>query len=63
MSATESASSRTAQGRPRVLAGVSMHDLLASCAAATAISTPPREPDPETRTEPAGRPTEHREAA
>ena len=29
---------------PRV---VSMRDLLASCAAATAISTPPRLPDPE----------------
>ncbi len=39
--------------------GVSMYDLLASCAAATAISTPPRAPEPETR-----RPVrEHREAA
>ncbi|MGI5457141.1 hypothetical protein ACQEWB_29055 [Streptomyces sp. CA-249302] len=30
-----------------VVAGVSMRDLLASCAAAEAISTPPRVPDPE----------------
>jgi hypothetical protein len=61
MSATESASSHTTQSRPRVLPGVSMHDLLASCAAATAISTPPREPDPETNLP--ERSTEHREAA
>ncbi|MFG3248293.1 hypothetical protein [Streptomyces sp. NPDC048187] len=27
-------------------AGVSMRDLLASCAAATAVSTPPRAPEP-----------------
>ncbi|WP_217167040.1 hypothetical protein [Streptomyces sp. AC512_CC834] len=40
--------------------GVSMRDLLASCAAATAVSTPPRAPaEPEAR-----RPVrEHREAA
>ncbi|MCT9081677.1 hypothetical protein [Streptomyces fulvoviolaceus] len=45
MSATES----TPQPRPyAVAAGVSMRDLLASCAAAKAISTPPRLPDPET---------------
>ncbi|MEU8808534.1 hypothetical protein ACN6K5_002395 [Streptomyces violaceoruber] len=41
------------QGRPRHLppapAGVSMRDLLASCAAATAVSTPPRAPEPEAR--------------
>ncbi|WP_167343795.1 hypothetical protein [Streptomyces mutabilis] len=38
---------------------VSMHDLLASCAAAKAVSTPPRAPEPGTR-----RPVrEHREAA
>ncbi|MEU6141320.1 hypothetical protein ABZ848_13245 [Streptomyces sp. NPDC047081] len=30
-----------------VVAGVSMRELLASCAAASAISTPPRLPDPE----------------
>ncbi|MFA3873807.1 hypothetical protein ABS735_08990 [Streptomyces sp. MMCC 100] len=41
------------QDRPRprssAPAGVSMGDLLASCAAATAVSTPPRAPEPETR--------------
>ncbi|MEU9633336.1 hypothetical protein ACWEWD_10755 [Streptomyces tendae] len=40
------------QGRPRpqspAPAGVSMRDLLASCAAATAVSTPPSAPAPET---------------
>ncbi|MFE2049804.1 hypothetical protein [Streptomyces sp. NPDC059459] len=51
------------QARPRpqssVLAGVSMRDLLASCAAARAVSTPPPAPEPATR-----RPArEHREAA
>jgi hypothetical protein len=56
MSATES----KAQPRPQaVVAGVSMRDLLASCAAATAVSTPPRLPDPQ----PARRPAEHRDAA
>ncbi|WP_055493201.1 hypothetical protein [Streptomyces sp. TP-A0356] len=50
---------------PRVVAGtagVSMRDLLASCAAAKVISTPPRDPAP-----PQPRPTpateEHRRAA
>lgn len=41
------------QGRPRpqspAPAAVSMRDLLASCAAATAVSTPPRAPEPGTR--------------
>lgn len=51
------------QARPRpqssALAGVSMRDLLASCAAARAVSTPPPAPGPATR-----RPApEHREAA
>ncbi|AQS68025.1 hypothetical protein [Streptomyces pactum] len=48
--------------RPRspALAGVSMHDLLASCAAAKAVSTPPRPPEPEARHRPV---QEHREAA
>ncbi|MGW1779163.1 hypothetical protein ACWCQQ_08475 [Streptomyces sp. NPDC002143] len=32
--------------RPFTLAGLSMRDLLASCAAAGAVSTPPRLPDP-----------------
>ncbi|WP_405870029.1 MULTISPECIES: hypothetical protein [unclassified Streptomyces] len=42
-----------------VVAGVSMRDLLASCAAAQVISTPPRVPDPEASRPPA----QHREAA
>ncbi|WP_217235199.1 hypothetical protein [Streptomyces sp. AC555_RSS877] len=42
-----------------VVAGVSMRDLLASCAAAHAVSTPPRLPDPGTVQPPA----EHRKAA
>ncbi|MER6122315.1 hypothetical protein ABT173_06405 [Streptomyces sp. NPDC001795] len=43
-------------------AGVSMRDLLASCAAAKEISTPPRDPAPEApRATPA--PQEHRRAA
>ncbi|MFF4347985.1 hypothetical protein [Streptomyces sp. NPDC001530] len=37
--------------QPRVVAGVSMRELLASCAAAEAVSRPPREPAPRT-TEP-----------
>lgn len=34
---------------PRVPAAVSMRDLLASCAAADAVSTPPRSPAAEAR--------------
>ncbi|WP_329412752.1 hypothetical protein OG802_21430 [Streptomyces sp. NBC_00704] len=53
--------------RPSPLAPVSMRDLLASCAAAEAVSTPPRLPDPSTVAHPpaAGRhrPAEHRRAA
>ncbi|MFE7648340.1 hypothetical protein [Streptomyces phaeoluteigriseus] len=45
------------------LAGVSMRDLLASCAAAEAVSRPPREPDPATATGAEKRHTRHREAA
>ncbi|MEU1042705.1 hypothetical protein ACFYP4_23960 [Streptomyces sp. NPDC005551] len=45
---------------PRVVAAVSMRDLLASCAAADAVSTPPRAPAPP-RTEPAD--VRHDEAA
>ncbi|MFI6039719.1 hypothetical protein ACIBBD_37445 [Streptomyces sp. NPDC051315] len=63
MSATEP----KVQPRPFALAGVSMRDLLASCAAAEAVSRPPREPHP---TAPApvrptapGEPVAHREAA
>ncbi|MDH6217517.1 hypothetical protein [Streptomyces pseudovenezuelae] len=43
----------------RRASGVSMRDLLASCAAARAVSTPPRLPDPEVAQPPA----EHRKAA
>ena len=44
---------------PSAPAGVSMHDLLAACAAAAAVSTPPRAPEPGQC-----RPVrEHREAA
>ncbi|MEV7195494.1 hypothetical protein AB0N81_27360 [Streptomyces sp. NPDC093510] len=32
--------------RPSTLANLSMSDLLASCAAASAVSTPPRDPAP-----------------
>ncbi|MGW7253993.1 hypothetical protein [Streptomyces sp. NPDC054834] len=54
------ASQPTAPRRPPVLsAGVSMRDLLASCAAAKAISNPPQAPEPD-RQEPAER---HRDAA
>ncbi|MEU5280547.1 hypothetical protein AB0G87_29525 [Streptomyces asoensis] len=42
--------------RPHPLAGVSMRDLLASCAAAEAVSTPPRLPDPSLKDRPVGRP-------
>ncbi|MFF9816938.1 hypothetical protein [Streptomyces sp. NPDC014006] len=34
------------QPRPAVRPGLSMRDLLASCAAADAVSRPPREPEP-----------------
>ncbi|MET7286127.1 hypothetical protein [Streptomyces sp. NPDC005573] len=55
-----------APARP-VLSGGSMRDLLASCAAAEAVSRPPRDPDPVTP-RPAARATEetaraHRDAA
>ncbi|MFI6487612.1 hypothetical protein [Streptomyces sp. NPDC050564] len=41
-----SASERDVPAQPCVVAGVSMRDLLASCAAAEAVSRPPREPAP-----------------
>ncbi|MFF4572283.1 hypothetical protein [Streptomyces sp. NPDC001410] len=42
------ASRPTAQpAEPAAVSGVSMRDLLASCAAADAISRPPRRPEPE----------------
>ncbi|MFL9657586.1 hypothetical protein ACJ7VE_28195 [Streptomyces sp. PB17] len=56
MSSTSSTSQAQPQGRPRpqspAPAGVSMRDLLASCAAATAVSTPPRAPEPDAGREP-----------
>ncbi|MCX5368563.1 hypothetical protein OG613_27455 [Streptomyces sp. NBC_00015] len=42
--------------RPFTLAGASMRDLLASCAAAEAVSTPPRLPDPALTEQPVERP-------
>jgi hypothetical protein len=49
---------------PRLAPAVSMRDLLASCAAATAVSTPPRPVSPaEPRRPEPERVTEHREAA
>ena len=50
MSATERSLPERAETLPRTVpgaSGVSMRELLASCAAATVISTPPRMPDPE----------------
>ncbi|MEU6216820.1 hypothetical protein ABZ845_04760 [Streptomyces sp. NPDC047022] len=45
-------------------AGLSMRDLLASCAAAKAVSTPPRDPAPRTQAPgTAHAPDEHRRAA
>ncbi|MGC2997603.1 hypothetical protein ACPF8X_04145 [Streptomyces sp. G35A] len=52
-------SDRQAPERSQPLPGVSMRDLLASCTAAAAVSTPPRAPEPR-HAEPA---KEHREAA
>ncbi|MFJ4472108.1 hypothetical protein ACIP2X_32135 [Streptomyces sp. NPDC089424] len=54
-----STTDRTPQPRPLAPAGVPMRDLLASCVAARAISTPPPAPEP-----PAPRQdVDHREAA
>ncbi|MFJ9663918.1 hypothetical protein ACIRPP_04740 [Streptomyces sp. NPDC101219] len=48
MPATESDPGAQARSRsPQPSRGVSMHELLASCAAATAVSTPPRAPEPQ----------------
>ncbi|MDX3248237.1 hypothetical protein [Streptomyces sp. ME18-1-4] len=61
MSAIENKAIQNKQRQPvEVAAGVSMRDLLASCAAAEAVSTPPRLPDPATVVE---RPVEHPRAA
>ncbi|MGY1498211.1 hypothetical protein ACW4TU_16675 [Streptomyces sp. QTS52] len=45
MSAAESPSTGTRKPKPYAVPGVSMRDLLASCAAARAISTPPCPPE------------------
>lgn len=60
MPATPSARRTTAQPQqPQPVSGVPMRDLLAACAAAAAVSTPPRAPEPR----PAGPAKNHREAA
>ncbi|QKW08642.1 hypothetical protein HUT18_21955 [Streptomyces sp. NA04227] len=38
---------KTPSSMPPVPSGLSMSELLKSCAAADAVSTPPRDPDPE----------------
>ncbi|MFE0451320.1 hypothetical protein ACFW2D_08520 [Streptomyces sp. NPDC058914] len=64
MPATEPQARKTSQAQPRsfALAGVSMRDLLASCAAAEAVSCPPRAPEPAQSPVSEER-TRHREAA
>ncbi|MFJ8106855.1 hypothetical protein [Streptomyces sp. NPDC096132] len=59
MPANEPQASEARPSRPFTLAGASMRELLASCAAAEAVSTPPRPPDPAVT----GKPVEHRRAA
>ncbi|MGW2043858.1 hypothetical protein ACWCPF_01575 [Streptomyces sp. NPDC001858] len=49
-------SSQARPSRSFTLAGLSMRDLLASCAAAEAVSTPPRLPDPGLAEEPVRHP-------
>ncbi|MDX2547885.1 hypothetical protein PV331_39445 [Streptomyces sp. WI04-05B] len=56
MSATENTSASMSMNAPRpkrnAVPGVSMRDLLASCAAARAVSTPPRPPEVSVRRQP-----------
>ncbi|MFI1418270.1 hypothetical protein ACH4VX_09795 [Streptomyces sp. NPDC020731] len=59
MPAHQSARRTTAQSRPQPVSAIPMRDLLAACAAAAAVSTPPRAPEPRP-CEPA---KDHREAA
>ncbi|MFE2276132.1 hypothetical protein ACFXAE_02415 [Streptomyces sp. NPDC059454] len=59
MPAHQSARRTAAQSRPQPASGIPMRDLLAACAAAAAVSTPPRAPEPRP-CEPA---KDHREAA
>ncbi|MFI7500423.1 hypothetical protein ACIBVL_18355 [Streptomyces sp. NPDC049687] len=56
MPATEPQAPKAQPPRPFALAGVSMRELLASCAAAEAVSTPPRLPDPAPVKEPVRHP-------
>ncbi|GGX32047.1 hypothetical protein GCM10010297_61970 [Streptomyces malachitofuscus] len=51
--------SRESTAQPQSLPQVSMRDLLAACAAAAAVSTPPRAPEPPH----SGQARGHREAA
>ncbi|MEV0689984.1 hypothetical protein [Streptomyces sp. NPDC050388] len=62
MSAIES-SRRTTEPRPQSSTGVSMRDLLAAGAAAAAVSTPPRAPEPLPQSRPAEPTGTHRDAA
>ncbi|GAA0906384.1 hypothetical protein [Streptomyces thermoalcalitolerans] len=57
--ATKNTEQRRRQPQPYTVGGVSMRDLLASCAAADAVSRPPHAPEPaDSRTA-----KEHRRAA
>ncbi|MFI1706050.1 hypothetical protein [Streptomyces griseoruber] len=56
MPADEPQTTEVQPPRPFTLAGVSMRELLSSCAAAEAVSTPPRLPDPAIRRKPAEHP-------
>ncbi|NEC90870.1 hypothetical protein G3I71_34875 [Streptomyces sp. SID12501] len=51
-SSSTSTSIGTPRSKPYAVSGVSMRDLLASCAAARAISTPPRPPEAPVRQQP-----------
>ncbi|MFI8088049.1 hypothetical protein ACIF9R_06990 [Streptomyces sp. NPDC086080] len=63
MPATQNSSESTA--RPQSVSGVSMRELLAAGAAAAAVSTPPRAPEPRQseRSWRSEQPRDHRDAA
>ncbi|MEU6522045.1 hypothetical protein ABZ892_04170 [Streptomyces sp. NPDC046924] len=66
MSAIESSrrtAGTTTGTRPQSFTGVSMRDLLAAGAAAAAVSTPPRAPEPLPQSRPAEPTGTHRDAA
>ncbi|PWJ05751.1 hypothetical protein DKG34_20910 [Streptomyces sp. NWU49] len=64
MSADRSTRRPAGQEQPQSLSGVPVRDLLAACAAAAAISTPPRAPEPRYAEPAEGRDHhDHREAA